>query len=42
MENARLRQVVSELTLDKLILIEATRGNFRAPPSARLRRKGQG
>ena len=27
-ENARLRQAVSDLTLDKLILQEATRGNF--------------
>ena len=27
-ENARLRQAVSELTLDKLILQEAARGNF--------------
>jgi putative transposase len=27
-ENARLRRAVSELTLDKLILTEAARGNF--------------
>ena len=27
-ENARLRRAVSDLTLDKLILQEATRGNF--------------
>jgi transposase len=27
-ENARLRQAVSDLTLDKLILQEAARGNF--------------
>ena len=27
-ENARLRKAVSDLTLDKLILQEATRGNF--------------
>ena len=27
-ENARLRRVVSDLTLDKLILQEAARGNF--------------
>jgi hypothetical protein len=27
-ENARLRRVVSDLTLDKLILTEAARGNF--------------
>jgi transposase-like protein len=27
-ENARLRQAVSELTLDKLILKEAAEGNF--------------
>lgn len=28
MENARLRRAVSDLTLDKLILKEAARGNF--------------
>ncbi len=40
-ENARLRQAVSDLTLDKQILKEAARGpegqrqqNFRAPPAA--------
>lgn len=27
-ENARLRKAVSDLTLDKLILTEASRGNF--------------
>ena len=27
-ENERLRRAVSDLTLDKLILSEATRGNF--------------
>jgi putative transposase len=27
-ENARLRRAVSDLTLDKMILAEATRGNF--------------
>jgi putative transposase len=27
-ENARLRKAVSDLTLDKLILQEATKGNF--------------
>ncbi len=27
-ENSRLRQAVSDLTLDKLILQEATKGNF--------------
>ena len=28
LENTRLRRVVSDLTLDKLILTEAARGNF--------------
>ncbi len=28
LENSRLRKVVSDLTLDKLILTEAARGNF--------------
>ena len=28
LENSRLRRAVSELTLDKLILTEAARGNF--------------
>ena len=28
LENSRLRKAVSELTLDKLILTEAARGNF--------------
>ena len=27
-ENARLRRAVSDLTLDKMILSEAARGNF--------------
>ena len=30
-ENERLRRAVSDLTLDKQILKEAARGNFRAP-----------
>jgi hypothetical protein len=30
-ENARLRRAVSDLTLDKLILTEAAKGNFYAP-----------
>ena len=30
-ENTRLRRAVSDLTLDKLILQEAARGNYRAP-----------
>jgi hypothetical protein len=30
-ENARLRRAVSDLTLDKMILAEAAKGNFRAP-----------
>lgn len=30
-ENARLRCVVSDLTLDKLILKEAAEGNWQAP-----------
>jgi transposase-like protein len=29
-ENARLRRAISDLTLDKLILQEAARGNYRA------------
>ena len=33
-ENARLRNAVSELTLDKLILKEALEGNYRAPNAA--------
>lgn len=33
-ENARLRQAVSDLTLDKMILAEAAKGNFGAPPVA--------
>ena len=28
-ENTRLRRAVSDLTLDKMILAEAARGNFR-------------
>ena len=31
-ENAWLRRAVPDLTLDKPILAEATRGNFQAPP----------
>src|SRR5437660_11885251 len=31
LENSRLRKAVSDLTLDKLILQEASRGNFYAP-----------
>src|SRR6266567_5690296 len=31
LENSRLRKAVSDLTLDKLILQEAARGNFEAP-----------
>ena len=31
LENSRLRKAVSDLTLDKLILQEAARGNFQAP-----------
>ena len=30
-ENGRLRRAVSDLTLDKLILAEAAKGNFQAP-----------
>ena len=30
-ENARLRRAVSDLTLDKLILAEAAKGNYYAP-----------
>ncbi len=33
-ELKRLRKAVSDLTLDKLILAEAARGNFWAPPGA--------
>ena len=33
-ENERLRRAVSDLTLDKLILTEAARGNFCAPLAA--------
>src|SRR5215218_1711207 len=32
--NTRLRRAVSDLTLGKMILAEAARGNFRAPPDA--------
>ena len=31
LENQRLRKAVSDLTLDKLILSEAAKGNFYAP-----------
>ena len=30
LENARLKRAVAELTLDKLSLIQAAEGNFRA------------
>src|SRR5438477_10497484 len=33
-ENNRPRRAVSDLTLDKLILQEAARGNYKAPPLA--------
>ena len=33
-ENERLRRAVSDLTLDKLILAEAAKGNFLAPHGA--------
>jgi putative transposase len=33
-ENLRLRRAISDLTLDKPILQEAARGNFRAPRGA--------
>ena len=33
-ENERLRRAVSDLTLDKQILAEATKGNFSAPSVA--------
>ena len=33
-ENQRLRRAVSDLTLDKLILTEAAKGNFQALPVA--------
>jgi putative transposase len=32
-ENARLRRAVSDLTLAKMILKEAAKGNFSAPPA---------
>lgn len=34
MKNSRLRRAISDLTLDKLVLVEAVRENFRAraPP----------
>jgi transposase-like protein len=35
-ENARLRRAVSDLTVEKLILKEAARGSFQAPPAAVL------
>lgn len=34
LENQRLRKAVSDLTLDKLILAEAAKGNFQAPHAA--------
>ncbi len=36
LENARLRRAAPDLTLDKLILTEAARGNLVAPPVAAL------
>ena len=42
LENTRLRRAVSDLTLDKLILTEAARGNFKPRPSPGLRGQGQG
>ena len=33
-EDARLRRAVSDLTLDKMILKEAAKGNISAPPAA--------
>lgn len=33
-ENGQLRRAVSDLTLDKLILTEAAKGNFQAPHAA--------
>jgi len=33
-DNARLRRAASDLTLYKMILAEAARGNFQAPPAA--------
>lgn len=33
-ENTRLRRAISDLTLDKMILTEAARGNGPAPPVA--------
>jgi hypothetical protein len=35
LENQRLRKVVADLSLDKLILAEAGRGNFQAPRGPR-------
>src|SRR4028118_331838 len=32
-ENQRLRKAIADLTLDKLILQEAARGNYCAPPA---------
>ena len=37
-ENARLRRAVSDLTLDKMILAEAPKGNFGAPRAILLLR----
>lgn len=33
-ENARLRRAVSDLTLDKMVLAAAARGDFKAPVAA--------
>ena len=38
LENNRLRKVVSDLTLDKLILQEAARGNVWSAPSVQVSR----
>ena len=37
-ENLRLRRVVSDLTLDKLILAEAAKGRYRTESTIQLRR----
>lgn len=39
-ENARLRRAVSDLTLDKLILAEAAKGNVWSAPSMQEHWKG--
>jgi putative transposase len=42
LENSRLRKAVSDLTLDKLILQEASRGNSAAPQSRLVLRRRRG